>query len=133
MLQAKAIYRNSEAKPSLVLSSIYTVPKKDSAKRRPVINLRWVNSHINTAHFKMTTMRDVKAAVQQGDYLAKLDLSDCFWGLPVHPRDQRFLSSSGKERCTPSSASPSGSACRRSSSPSCIATWWSTYKHRVIA
>ncbi len=40
----------------------------------------------------MTTMKDVKAAIKQGDYMMKMDLSDCFWGLPVHPRDQRALS-----------------------------------------
>jgi hypothetical protein len=90
MLAKDAIYEN-KAK-NLVLSSIYTVPKKDSDKRRPVINLRWVNQHIKRIHFKMATMKDVKAAITKDCYMAKLDLSDCFWGLPVHPKDQRFLS-----------------------------------------
>ena len=90
MLAKGAIYKNNAK--NLVLSSIYTVPKKDSDKRRPVINLRWVNKHINTKHFKMTTMKDVKAAITKNAWMAKIDLTDCFWGLPVHERDQRFLS-----------------------------------------
>ena len=90
MLAKDAIYENNAK--NLVLSSIYTVPKKDSNKRRPVINLRWVNGHINTKHFKMTTMKDVKAAITKDCYMAKIDLTDCFWGLPVHPKDHRFLS-----------------------------------------
>ena len=90
MLQKGAIYENKNK--NLVLSSIYTVPKKDSDKRRPVHNLRWVNNHIKHQHFKMATMKDVKAAVTEGCFMAKIDLSDCFWGLPVHKADQRFLS-----------------------------------------
>jgi hypothetical protein len=90
MLEKGAIYEN-KAK-DLVLSSIYTVPKKDSNKRRPVINLRWVNKHIKHSHFKMATMKDVKAAITKDCFMAKIDLSDCFWGLPVHKKDQRFLS-----------------------------------------
>ena len=89
MLKEKAIYVNKAQ--NLVLSSIYTVPKKNG-KRRAVINLRWVNKHLPDIHFKMSTMKDVKAAISQGAYLASIDLTDCFWGLPVAPEDQRFLS-----------------------------------------
>ena len=74
----------------LVLSSIYTVPKKNG-KPRAVINLRWINQHLHRKHFKMSTMKDVKAAMTQGCWMAKLDLKDCFWALPVADRDQRFL------------------------------------------
>ena len=42
-----------------MLSSVYTVPKKNG-KRRMVINLRWVNEHLNKVHFKMSSMKDVK-------------------------------------------------------------------------
>lgn len=90
MLQAGAIYKTD--RKDLVLSSIYTVPKKDSTERRPVINLRWVNHHIIPNHFKMTTMKDVKAAIREGVWMAKIDLKDCFWQVPVAQEDQRFLS-----------------------------------------
>ena len=53
MLDMKAIYKTGSNK--LVTSSIYTVPKKNG-KRRPVINLRWVNGHLLKMHFKMTTI-----------------------------------------------------------------------------
>ena len=69
MLEAGAIYQTN--RKDLVLSSIYTVPKKDSGKRRPVINLRWVNDHLNERHFKMSTMKDVKASITQGAWMAK--------------------------------------------------------------
>ena len=37
----------------------------------------------------MSSMKDVKQAMRQGDYMASLDLTDCFWGLPLAEKDQR--------------------------------------------
>jgi hypothetical protein len=88
MLKMDAIVETSEA--DLVLSSVYTVPKKNG-KRRMVINLRWVNEHLNKVHFKMSTMKDVKCALTKDCWMASIDLSDCFWALPVAERDQRAL------------------------------------------
>ena len=91
MLQEGAIREMSpeEARRS-VRSSIYTVPKK-GGKRRPVVNLRWINSHLHHQHFKMLTMKDVRAAITPNCWMASLDLKDCFWGLPVARDHQRFL------------------------------------------
>ena len=86
MLEMNAIAESERT--DLILSSIYTVAKKNG-KRRPVINLRWVNEHIEKIHFKMSSMKDVKQAMRQGDYMASLDLTDCFWGLPLAEKDQR--------------------------------------------
>ena len=49
MLQMGAITPSERS--DLILSSIYTVPKKEKDKRRPVVNLRWVNSHLENAHY----------------------------------------------------------------------------------
>ena len=86
MLEMGAI--KASTRTDLILSSIYTVPKKNG-KRRPVINLRWVNEHIKKVHFKMTTMRDVKRALTDNCWMASIDLTDCFWGLPLDKKDQR--------------------------------------------
>ena len=99
MLAQGAIRDTTHRKHELVLSSVYTISKKGSTKRRPITNLRWVNTHIHTAHFKMTTVREVKAAIRQGDFMAKVDLADCFWGVPVHKDDQPALSFQWKGRC----------------------------------
>jgi hypothetical protein len=86
MLEMNAIAEST--REDLILSSIYTVPKKNG-KRRPVINLRWVNEHIKKIHFKMSTMRDVKQALNKDCWMASIDLTDCFWGLPLSEHDQR--------------------------------------------
>ena len=87
MLSAKVIYRN-DAK-DVVISPVYTVPKKGSEKRRFVMNLRWINRHLRTEHFKMTTMKDVKGMISRNAFMTKLDLKDCYWQVPVCKEDQR--------------------------------------------
>ena len=90
MIQAGAIFHNDNK--NVITSSIYTVFKKESPDRRPVINLRWVNEHVHSPHFKMTTLKDAKALITRNCWMAKIDLKDCFWQLPVHPKDRRTLS-----------------------------------------
>ena len=91
MLEAGAIKQLKSKAEAAVLSPVYTVPKRDSSERRPVFNLRWVNSFLHTRHFKMSTMRDVKQVITKDCWMAKIDLRDCFWQLGVHPDDQDFL------------------------------------------
>ena len=91
MIMAGVVEETTLPDEDLVLSPIYTVPKKDSSARRPVFNLRHVNHQLETIHFKMTTMKDVKAAISRNTFMAKMDLKDCFWGLPIHESDRRFL------------------------------------------
>jgi hypothetical protein len=86
MLKENAVEESD--RKDLILSSIYTVPKKNG-KRRPVINLRWVNQHIKKIHFKMSTMKDVKQALTKDCWMASIDLTDCFWGCPLDKKDQR--------------------------------------------
>jgi hypothetical protein len=89
MLQKDAIQVTSE---EVVNSPIFTVPKKGSEdKRRPVHNLRWINEHIHKQKFKMLTMKEVKRAIFKDAYMAKIDLKDMFWQIPVHHQDRRFL------------------------------------------
>lgn len=94
MLAAKVIYRNDA--DDVVLSPVYTIPKKDSKKRRFVMNLRWINRHLRTEHFKMTTMKDIKSMISRNAFMTKIDLKDCYWQVPVCQQDQRFLSFSWK-------------------------------------
>ena len=96
MLQAEAIFKNDD--PGVVTSSIYTVPKQHSDQRRPVINLRFINRFTRATHFKMSSIRDVKAAVHKGDFMAKIDLKDCFWQVPIYKRHQKYLSVKGRDK-----------------------------------
>lgn len=71
-------------------STIFLVPKTDGSWR-PVINLRALNKHVVTHHFKMESIRTIKGLMQQGDWLLKLDLKDAYLSVPMCQEHQKFL------------------------------------------
>ena len=72
------------------VSQIFLVPKKDGGYR-PVINLKALNKFIVEEHFKMEGFHMVKDLIKPGDWLAKIDLKDAYFLVPVHPSHQKFL------------------------------------------
>jgi len=56
-------------------SSLFLIPKKDG-RMRPVINLKWLNSWVHTQHFKMEGIHTLQDLLQQGAWMAKVDLKD---------------------------------------------------------
>ena len=71
-------------------SNIFLVSKKDGGQR-PVINLKALNSFVHPEHFKMEGIHTLKYLLTQGDWLAKVDLKDAYFAVPIHQSHQRFL------------------------------------------
>ena len=78
------------------VSQLFLVPKRDGGFC-PVVNLKALNKYIQKEHFKMEGFhmhgRDL---VRQGDWLAKINLKDAYFLIPVHPCHQKFLQFSWK-------------------------------------
>ena len=72
------------------VSQIFLVPKKDGSYR-PVVNLKALNKFIVEEHFKMEGFHMIKDLVKPGDWLAKLDLKDAYFQVPIHPSHQKYL------------------------------------------
>jgi len=72
------------------VSQIFLVPKKDGG-HRSVVNLKALNKFIVEEHFKMEGFHMVKDLVRPGDWLAKLDLKDAYFLVPIHPSHQKYL------------------------------------------
>ena len=70
---------------------LFSVPKKDSEKRRVILDLSALNKYIQCPTFKMTTVADVRAVLPQGVFTCSVDLSDAYWHIPIHPAFQPFL------------------------------------------
>ena len=70
-------------------SSIFLVPKSDGSWR-PMVNLKPLNEHIISRHFKMESVRTAKSLLQREDWLVKLDLKDAYL-TPMHQEHQKFL------------------------------------------
>ena len=66
------------------------VPKKDGGQR-PVINLKHLNRFVKSEHFKMEGLHTVKALIQKNNWLAKVDLKDAFFMVPIAQQHQHLL------------------------------------------
>ena len=69
---------------------MFIVPKSDGSWR-PVINLKALNRHVITRHFKMESIRTVKGLMMKRDWLLKLDLKDAYLAVPIHQAHREFL------------------------------------------
>jgi hypothetical protein len=68
-------------------SILFLVSKKGEGQR-PVINLKALNSFVQTVHFKMEgihTLRDPE------DWLAKVDLKDAYFAIPIHTSHHKYI------------------------------------------
>jgi hypothetical protein len=84
--------------PGAVFSDFVAVAKKGTSKIRPAFNLRYVNESQQKRHFKMEGLQDLKDMLQQGDWMAKLDIKNAFWHMRVHPRWRHLLRFHWKRR-----------------------------------
>ena len=71
-------------------SNMFTVPKKDGGQR-PVINLKHLNKFVKSEHFKMEGLHTVKALLRQNDWMAKVDLKDAFFMVPIAPQHRNLF------------------------------------------
>ncbi|XP_065185980.1 uncharacterized protein LOC135816808 [Sycon ciliatum] len=73
------------------LSPFFAVPKADSIKIRPIIDLRALNDCLQYHHFKMESLKTVADLLQPGDVMIKIDLRDAYFSIPVARSSRRFL------------------------------------------
>ena len=71
-------------------STLFLVPKMDG-RMRPVINLKALNFWVHPQHFKMEGIHTLRDIVAQEEWLAKLDLKDAYFTVPIHRDHWKFL------------------------------------------
>ena len=72
------------------LSNIFLVPKRDG-KSRPVINLKYLNAHIQYDHFKIEDTHLLRDLLQPQDWLEKIDLKDAYFVIPIWKEHRKYL------------------------------------------
>ena len=89
-LLSKGAIEEIQPGPQSFISQIFLVEKKDGGFH-PVINLKRLNHHVRTEHFKMEGLCILPSLIQQDDWMVKLDLKDAYLQVPIHPSQHHLL------------------------------------------
>ena len=71
-------------------SNMFLVPKKDG-KMRPVINLKRLNTFVETHHFKMEGLQTARELIRPNNWLTKIDLKDAYFTIPICESHRKYL------------------------------------------
>ena len=78
-------------------STLFLVLKKGGGQR-PVVNLKALNKFVQMTHFKMEGNHTLKYLLQAGDWLAKVDLKNAYFAIPIQPEHRKYLRFSMPDR-----------------------------------
>lgn len=90
MRQKGAISLVEENRKEGFLSTFFLVPKKECG-HRPIINLKRLNQFIPHHHFKVEGIHMLKDLLRKGDWMAKIDLKDAYFAVPISEPDKKYL------------------------------------------
>ena len=62
---------------------LFCVPKKDSAKKRVILDLSVLNKYIQCDRFQMLTIAQIRTLLPRGAYAISIDLTDAYWHIPI--------------------------------------------------
>ena len=90
---AEGNYVATHTKPTIV-GTLGAIPKPDSAEYRLIHDCsmpsgKGVNSYIDIESFKFQTIDDAVKLIDQGYYIAKIDLRHAYHSIPIHPSNYR--------------------------------------------
>ena len=86
----KQVIATTEKEDNDFFSPIFLRTNKDNSQRM-ILNLRSLNDNVDTAHFKMESIKNVLNMVTPNCYLASVDLKHAFYTIPVAPSHQKYL------------------------------------------
>ena len=91
ILYSKTAIVSTTPSPDQFVSPIFDVPKKNSDKRRVILNLKFLNNYIIKSTFKLEDYNDIINMVRKGDYFVSIDLCDAYLMILIHPSFWRYL------------------------------------------
>ncbi len=109
MLDKGAIKEVMDNSPGFY-SRLFMVPKKGTAKWRPVIDLSALNNYLVIPHFKMETAELIRASLQPHEWVTSVDLTDAYFHIPIHPKFRHYFRFQHRNRIFEFWATPFGLA-----------------------
>lgn len=89
-LRGLGAIRPCRVEDSRFISSYFLHPKSDGTYRF-ILNLKKLNTFIRTEHFKLEDGRTAAKLLSKGDFLAKLDLENAYFLIPVDETSSKYL------------------------------------------
>ena len=80
----------SEHQKGQFLSPIFVRHKSDGSFRL-ILNLKRLNEVTQYTHFKMETLSSILRLVTPMSYMAKIDIKDAYYSVPIKIEDQKLL------------------------------------------
>ena len=87
MIDMAVIEQCQESQPQFI-STLFLREKKGV---RAICNLKNLNHFTEYQHFKLEGIPAVIDTIQKGDYMYKIDLSNAYWTIPIHPKDRIWM------------------------------------------
>ena len=109
-MMAKGAIQEASRRGKGFISNVFLVHKKDGGQR-PVINLKKLNEYVHTEHFKMEGIHLLKDLLRKGDWMAKVDLKDVYFMIPIQEQNREFLKLIFRDKCYRFNCLPFGLAC----------------------
>ena len=90
-LLRKGVIKESQHEEGKYISPIFLIPKSDGSFRM-ILNLKKLNDYMPYIHFKTETIKSVLNLVTPNCYyMAKIDIKDAYYSIPILPEHQKFL------------------------------------------
>ena len=80
-----------EVKSVRFQARMFFVSKKDTNKKRAILDLSPLNVHIQCDNFQMLTISQVRTLLPRSGYTISIDLTDAYWHIPIARRFTRYL------------------------------------------
>ena len=73
-----------------VVSNIFLRHKKDGSYRM-IMDLTWLNEHVEYEHFKMTSLQTALNMMRADCWMGSIDLKDTYYSVLIAEKDRKFL------------------------------------------
>ena len=91
LLRLRVIKQVNFQRKDQYISSIFTVPIKDTKVQRMILNLRELNKFVTPHHFKMDIFEMGLKLVKQDCYFGSIDLRHVYYSVSIAEEDQKYL------------------------------------------